>query len=82
MTLTDRKSFDCESCSVSKMTSKASGPPRETRASHPFELIFTDLAGPLDPVGIHGYRYPQSDIFPQDSFPADNFPPGIFSHET
>ena len=57
MTLTDRKSFDCESCSVSKMTSKASGPPRETRASHPFELIFTDLAGPLDPVGIHGYRY-------------------------
>ena len=57
MTLTDRKSFDCESCSVSKMTSKASGPPRETRASHPFDLIFTDLAGPLDPVGIHGYRY-------------------------
>ena len=57
MELTDRLRFDCESCSISKMTGKSTGPPRETRSTEPFELIFTDLAGPLDPTGMHGYRY-------------------------
>ena len=57
MVVTNTKPFDCESCSITKMTSKAPGPIRETRSTKPFELIFTDLAGPIDPIGIQGYRY-------------------------
>ena len=57
MELVDRVQFDCELCSISKMTGITTGPPRERRSTKPFELLFTDLAGPLDPTGMHGYRY-------------------------
>ena len=56
MKITDKSSFDCETCIVSKQvnnTNKCS----DNRATAPFELVFTDLAGPIEPIAKGGFRY-------------------------
>jgi len=56
MTITDSKEFDCETCVLSKQTNTRNRDP-DIRAIKPFELIHTDLAGPVNPVGKNGFRY-------------------------
>ena len=56
MTITESKPFDCETCVLSKQTNTRNVDP-DIRATKPFELIHTDLAGPVDPVAKEGYRY-------------------------
>lgn len=46
----------CETCIMNKRPNQRSREAR-TRASKPFELIHSDLAGPMNPVGKHGYRF-------------------------
>ena len=46
----------CETCTLSKLTNSINKEP-SPRATAPFELIFTDLAGPIEPIGKDGFRY-------------------------
>ena len=55
MTITDSKDFDCETCILSKQTNVRNRKP-DIRATKPFQLIHTDLAGPIDPVAKDGFR--------------------------
>ena len=56
MVITDNSNFDCETCIVSKKTNTRNRMP-DARATKPFELIHTDLAGPIDPVAKDGFKY-------------------------
>ena len=56
MKITDKSSFDCETCILAKQvnnTNKCS----DNRATAPFELVFTDLAGPIEPIAKGGFQY-------------------------
>ena len=56
MHINDKSEFNCETCTVSKLTNtrnKHAVP----RASSPLELVHVDLAGPIDPISINGFRY-------------------------
>ena len=50
------KPQDCNVCIEGKMTQSRNRNP-DSRASAPLELIYTDLAGPIDPVSREGFRY-------------------------
>ena len=56
MNITDKTSKICETCTLGKMTEFRSRLPDE-KAKLPLELVHCDLAGPVDPVSIDGYRY-------------------------
>ncbi len=57
MNITDKTSkLFCEPCTLGKMTEFKSRVPDE-KAKMPLELVHSDLAGPVDPVSIDGYRY-------------------------
>ena len=56
MHITDKSDFDCEICKVSKMTDVFSRQP-DTSTKENFELVHTDLAGPVDPSDINGMNY-------------------------
>ena len=56
MNITDKTSKICETCTLGKMTEFTSQLPDE-KAKLPLELVHCDLAGPVDPVSIDGYRY-------------------------
>ena len=56
MKISDKTDFDCETCVLSKSTNTRNREP-DIRATKPFELIHTDLAGPVDPVSKDGFRY-------------------------
>ena len=56
MNITDSNHFDCETCILSKQTNTRNREP-DIRATKPFELIHTDLAGPVDPVAKDGFKY-------------------------
>ena len=56
MNIVDTKDFDCETCILSKQTNTRNKE-ADIRATKPFELIHTDLAGPIDPVAKDGFRY-------------------------
>ena len=56
MKISDKTDFDCETCVLSKSTNSRNREP-DIRATKPFELIHTDLAGPVEPVGKDGFRY-------------------------
>ena len=48
--------FDCETCILAKQSNPQSHLP-DPRATRPFELIHTDLAGPIEPVAKDGFKY-------------------------
>jgi len=56
MKITDQSKFDCETCVLAKQTNTRNRQP-DVRASEPFELIHTDLSGPIDPIAKDGFRY-------------------------
>ena len=56
MNITDYKDFQCETCILSKKPNTRNRE-ADIRASRPFELIHTDLSGPVDPVAKDGFRY-------------------------
>ena len=55
MKITESKDFDCETCILSKQTNTRNKEP-DIRATKPFQLIHTDLAGPIDPTAKDGFR--------------------------
>ena len=56
MHISDKSDFDCEICTLSKMTDSHNRQP-DTSASENFELVHTDLAGPVEPSDINGMNY-------------------------
>ncbi len=56
MKITAKDKFDCETCILAKQMNTRSREP-DIRATKPFELVHTDLAGPIDPVAKDGFRY-------------------------
>ena len=48
--------FNCETCTVAKQTNVRNRTP-DVRATYPFELVHTDLAGPIDPIAKDGFKY-------------------------
>ena len=50
------ETFDCETCTMAKQKNTRNHQ-ADTRATKPFELVHTDLAGPIDPVAMDGFRY-------------------------
>ena len=56
MTINNSKSYFCEICALGKQTNMHNREPN-IQATYPFELAFTDLAGPIVPIPKHGYKY-------------------------
>ena len=56
MNISSSKEFECETCILSKTTNTRSRE-ADIRAIKPFELIHTDLAGPIDRIAKDGFRY-------------------------
>ena len=56
MNISSSKEFECETCILSKTTNTRSRE-ADIRATKPFELIHTDLAGPIDRIAKDGFRY-------------------------
>ncbi|XP_066925577.1 uncharacterized protein [Clytia hemisphaerica] len=56
MNISDKSDFDCETCILAKQTNTRNRD-ADIRATKPFELVHTDLAGPVDPVAKDGHRY-------------------------
>lgn len=48
--------FDCETCVMAKQPNVRNRDP-DVRATEPFELVHTDLSGPIDPIAKDGFRY-------------------------
>ena len=55
MGINNKSDFQCETCILSKHTNSINKHP-DCRATSSFELIHTDLAGPIEPVVKDGYR--------------------------
>jgi hypothetical protein len=56
MKITSKVNFDCDICTLGKMTQSRNRAP-DARASAPLELVHTDLASPVTPVARDGFRY-------------------------
>ena len=56
MKITDASKFDCETCILSKQANSRNCE-ADIRATKKFELVHTDLAGPIEPIAIGGHRY-------------------------
>jgi len=61
MKITGKTKLDCETCILGKM-SQYRNRVADERASTPLELIHSDLAGPITPVAMGGFRYVMSFI--------------------
>ena len=48
--------LNCETCVLGKMVNLRNKQP-DARAEKPLELVHLDLAGPIEPVALDGYRY-------------------------
>ena len=53
MNINNKSDFQCETCTLSKLTNSINKHP-DARATSPFELVHTDLSGPIVPVGKDG----------------------------
>ena len=69
MKINNRERFDCEVCTMSKQPNERNRE-ADVRAKQPFELVHTDLSGPIDPVAKDGFKYAM--IF-TDDFSSCNF---------
>ena len=56
MKINNHDTFNFETCILAKQTNTRNHQP-DPRATKPFELIYTDLAGPIEPVAKDGYKY-------------------------
>ena len=56
MRITNKDKFDCNICTLAKQTNTRNRQP-DSRATEPFELVHTDLAGPITPTSKGGFRY-------------------------
>ena len=56
MQISDKSDFDCEVCTLGKMTDVHSRLPDKS-AKENLDLVHTDLAGPIDPPDINGMIY-------------------------
>ena len=56
MKINDLSKFDCETCTLAKQLNTRNREP-DARGTYPFELVHTDLAGPIDRVAKDGFRY-------------------------
>ncbi len=52
----DSKDFTCDSCQRAKATKVHNRQP-QTRAQRPYQFVYTDLIGPINPMGLIGKRY-------------------------
>ena len=52
----NQSKFDCETCVMAKQPNTRNRKP-DVRASEPFDLIHTDLSGPIDPIAKDGFKY-------------------------
>ena len=52
----DKSKFDCETCVMAKQPN-VRNPTPDVRVKEPFELIHTDLSGPIDPIAKDGFKY-------------------------
>ena len=56
MKITDNKKFDCDICTLGKMTQYINRSP-DKRATSPLDFVHCDLAGPIEPMAREGFRY-------------------------
>ena len=56
MKISSYEEVECKVCTQGKMTQSRSRTP-DRRATTPFELVHSDLAGPIDPVSKDGFNY-------------------------
>ena len=63
MHINNQGTFDCEICTLAKQCNERNHEP-DTRTTKPFELVHTDLAGPVEPAAKDGFRY--ASIFTDD----------------
>lgn len=56
MKISGKMSFDCETCTLGKMTQYRNREP-DKKATKRLELVHCDLAGPIDPPAREGFRY-------------------------
>ena len=56
MKISNHDEFQCETCTLAKQTNTRNRNP-DVRAKEPFELIHTDLSGPIDPISKNGHKY-------------------------
>ena len=61
MKITDKNNFDCDTCILGKMT-QFRNRGEDERASAPLELVHSDLAGPITPISLDGFKYAMSFI--------------------
>lgn len=71
MKIGDDSKFECETCVLVKQPDSRNHKP-DVRATEPFELVHTDLAGPLDPIAKNGFKY--------DMVFTDDFSGNIFTY--
>ena len=56
MKINNTTKFNCETYILSKNINTYNRQP-DSRATYPFQLVHTDLAGPLEPVALDGFKY-------------------------
>ena len=56
MTIVNRQDFECGVCLKGKMTQDFNRKP-DKRATSPLHLVHFDLAGPIEPVAVEGFKY-------------------------
>ena len=56
MKINNTTKFNCETCILSKNINTYNRQP-DSRATYPFQLVHTDLAGPLELVALDGFKY-------------------------
>ena len=55
--ITNKTSFDCETCNLSKLTNSTNKSASTNLATEPFAKVYTDVAGPMEPTACEGFRY-------------------------
>ncbi len=56
MVIKGKERSDCETCIASKISNQRSRTPA-TRATKPFQMVSSDVCGPVQPVSLHGFNY-------------------------
>ena len=56
MKITHKDKFNCTTCNLGKMTQTRNRDP-DQKATQRLELVHCDLAGPIDPISLGGFKY-------------------------
>lgn len=57
MKISTKDEFECESCIMGKQTLSKNNKSSPKTTSEILELVYTDLAGPIEPTAKDGFRY-------------------------